>query len=165
MKIVDIANELFLETGEPDDTSIPAIAFWLRTNVGKLNVIIYEDFLINTSTLEIVDTSGAEIPLLAVAIMKTMYKVYRIELDIRANLTAINNNGIIAASDEGFSIKRINRSELLKTLTTLKKDTLEELTNLMHNYRSLKGAPSQVAGDDIEKGVYPHNYSAFERTY
>jgi len=114
MKVVDIANEIYLENASPTDTSIAAIAFWLRSNVGKLNTILYEDFYVNDSSLEIFDSANAEISYIAVAIMKAMYKVYRIELDIRANINAINNDSILAATDEGFSIKKINRSEILK---------------------------------------------------
>jgi hypothetical protein len=165
MKVVDIANEIYLENASPEDTSISAIAFWIRSNVGKLNTILYEDFSLDSSSFEILDGGGTEISYIAVAIMKAMYKVYRVELDIRANINAINNDSILAASDEGFSIRKVNRSEVLKTLTAFKKDTLTELTQLMHNYRSLNSMPSQVAGDDTEKGIYPHNYSAFERTY
>lgn len=165
MKVVDIANEIYLENASPSDTSIPAIAYWLRSNVGKLNTVLYEDFYIDDTSLEILDASAVEISYVAVAILKVMYKVYRIELDIRANLDAINANGILEANDEGFSIKRINRSEVLKTLTSFKKDTLTELNNLIHNYRSLKGLPSQIAGDDTVAGIYPHNYNAYERVY
>lgn len=165
MKVVDIANEIYLENSSASDTSIPAIAYWIRSNIGRLNVITYEDFYVNDTTLEILDSSGIEISYLATSILKTIYRTYRIDLDIRAHLTAISNDSILEASDEGFRVKKINRSELLKTLTLLKKDTLAELTNLAHNYHSLKGLPSQIAGDDTEKGIYTHNYSAFERAY
>ena len=37
MKIVDIADEIYRELGEPSTISIPAIAFWIRSNVGELN--------------------------------------------------------------------------------------------------------------------------------
>ena len=37
MKIVDIADEIYRELGEPTDNSIPPIAFWIRTNLGTLN--------------------------------------------------------------------------------------------------------------------------------
>ena len=33
MKVVDIADEVYRELGSPTDLSIPAIAFWLRTNI------------------------------------------------------------------------------------------------------------------------------------
>ena len=37
MKIVDIADEIYRELGEPSSLSIPAISFWIRSNVGELN--------------------------------------------------------------------------------------------------------------------------------
>ncbi len=52
-KIVDISDELFNELGEPDDISIASVAFWLRTNIGSLNVLLNKDYSINQSTLEI----------------------------------------------------------------------------------------------------------------
>jgi hypothetical protein len=46
MKIVDIADEIFRELGEPSTISIPAIAFWIRSNVGELNNRINTTFKI-----------------------------------------------------------------------------------------------------------------------
>ena len=37
MKVVDIADELFREVGEPSTYSIASIAYWVRANVGRLN--------------------------------------------------------------------------------------------------------------------------------
>ena len=37
MKVVDIADEIFRELSEPSTLSIPAIAYWVRSNVGELN--------------------------------------------------------------------------------------------------------------------------------
>ena len=45
MKVVDIADEIFRELGEPTSLSIPAISFWLRTNVGQLNNYIHTEYL------------------------------------------------------------------------------------------------------------------------
>jgi hypothetical protein len=151
MKVVDIANEIYLENASPSDTSIAAIAYWIRSNVGKLNTLIY------------VDCDGAEINELAAAIIKMMYKVYRTDLDIRANLFSMQNDSVIAANDDGFSIKKINRSEVLKTLTSFKKDTVKEMYDLVHGYRSYNGAPSQVAGDDTTEGHYVGIPSPFTR--
>ena len=53
MKIVDIADELYRELAEPSDLSIPAISFWLRSNIGKLNNLISTAYLIDEDTLEI----------------------------------------------------------------------------------------------------------------
>ena len=46
MKIVDIADEIYRELGEPSTISIPAIAFWIRSNVGELNNRINTTFKI-----------------------------------------------------------------------------------------------------------------------
>ena len=40
MKVVDIAEETFRELGEPSTISVPAIATWLRNNIGGLNKAI-----------------------------------------------------------------------------------------------------------------------------
>jgi hypothetical protein len=155
MKVVDISNECFLENASPSDTSIPAIAFWVRSNVGKLNSMIYEAFIIDPTSLEIIDsTTGLEIDEIASAIIKMMYKVYRLDLDIRGLMTGIKLDSVIEARDQEFSVKRINRSEILKTLATLKKDTIKEMMDLIHTYRSYHGAPAQIAGDDTEAGHY-----------
>ena len=57
MKVVDIAQEIFMDLGEPSDLSIAALSYWIRANVGKLNSIIFENFALNQD-FEIVDTSS-----------------------------------------------------------------------------------------------------------
>ena len=61
MKVVDIADEVFRELGSPSTISIPAISFWLRTNIGGLNNSINRDFSIKAGTLELIrDVDGTE---------------------------------------------------------------------------------------------------------
>ena len=53
MKVVDIADEIFRELDSPSSLSIPAIAYWLRANIGTLNNYINTSYVINsTSVLE-----------------------------------------------------------------------------------------------------------------
>ena len=52
-KIVDIADEVFRELGEPSTISIPAISFWLRTNITALNSLLNISLTINETTLEL----------------------------------------------------------------------------------------------------------------
>ena len=170
MKIVDIANEIFLENASPSDTTVPAIAFWIRSNVGKLNAMLYERFWIEPVTLEIrhaqytrPDGTPAYIGRMAAAIVKMMFKVYRIDLDIRNMLFSATNDTVLKATDQEFSVEKINKSELLKTLTAFKKDTLKELQELVHNYRSYHGEPSQVSGDDVCEGHYTGVTNAYTR--
>ena len=41
IKVVDIADEIHRELGSPSDLSISAISYWLRTNIGQLNNLLY----------------------------------------------------------------------------------------------------------------------------
>ena len=59
MKIVDIADEIFRELGEPSTISIPAIAFWIRSNVGELNNRINTTFKIVDYGTEAYEFSGS----------------------------------------------------------------------------------------------------------
>ena len=59
MKIVDIADEIFRELGEPSTISIPAIAFWIRSNVGELNNRINTTFKIVDYGAEAYEFSGS----------------------------------------------------------------------------------------------------------
>ena len=152
MLIVDLANEIYLENASPSDTGIPAISFWIRSSVGQLNLLLYENFCVDFKggSYEILGGFGA----LASGILKKMYELYRINLDIRHTMHGIYGDSVIIARDQEFSITKINKSEVLKTLTTLKKDAVDELTMMVHYYRSYNGAPSQVAGDDTKRGYF-----------
>ena len=63
MKVVDIADEIFRELGEPSNLAVPVITFWVRANMGAMNNYIHESYFIDTA-LEIVksvDGSNVEI--------------------------------------------------------------------------------------------------------
>lgn len=63
MKVVDIADEIFRELSEPSTLSIPAIAYWVRSNVGELNNYLNTSFRVSHSTFEIeerVDVTGRQ---------------------------------------------------------------------------------------------------------
>ena len=59
MKIVDIADELYRELAEPSSISIPAISFWIRSNVGELNNRINTTFKIVDYGSEAYEFSGS----------------------------------------------------------------------------------------------------------
>mgnify|MGYP003114966351 CR=1 FL=1 len=59
MKIVDIADEIYRELGEPSTISIPAIAFWIRSNVGELNNRINTTFKIRDTGPDQYEISGS----------------------------------------------------------------------------------------------------------
>ncbi len=59
MKIVDIADEIYRELSEPSTISIPAIAFWIRSNVGELNNRINTAFKIVDYGADAYEFSGS----------------------------------------------------------------------------------------------------------
>ena len=44
MKIVDLADQIFRELGEPSDLTLPAISYWVRSNVGGVNNYLNTSF-------------------------------------------------------------------------------------------------------------------------
>ncbi len=153
MKVVDIANEIFIENGSSTTTSIPAIAFWIRGKVGWLNTVLFEDFYINPA-LEIFNADTGEISLEAVSVIKQSYRVYDLEVQIRTMTNALAADSILSVQDNlgGTSFTRVNRNEIAKTIVTIRKDELLYLNRMIDAYRSLKSTPSQVAGDDTVVG-------------
>lgn len=149
MKIVDISNQIHTELGSPSDLSIPAIAFWVRANVGTLNNLIHENFLVKVDSLEIViGIEQHEIDAEAVSIIKKMYKVHHYDLRILANLTSITNDSILELSDSGHTIRKINKNEVTKALAAIKAQESIELKNLIHSYISRCAKPAQVIGEN-----------------
>jgi len=153
MKVIDIANEIYTEMGSPTATSIPAISFWIRSKVGDINNLLFEDFVLN-SAYEIVDGSGAEILPEAVAVIKKLYKVYDFEVQIRSNMSALSLDSILEVTDQGSSVKKVNRNEVSKTYALLKSEEQQNLKDLVTAYRMRGATPTQVVGDDTVRGFY-----------
>jgi hypothetical protein len=164
MKIVDIANEIYEEAGNPTSTSIPAIAFWIRAKVGTINNLLFEDFAITDDTKEIIDPSGNEITPEAVAVIKQIYRIYDYQLQLQQNLNAISGGEtLLQVVDNGSSITRLNRNELAKTLAAIRKTEMEALNTLVNAYRSRGSTPQGIIGDDTVPGHYPSSSATYRR--
>jgi len=157
MKVVDIAYEIYLEIGEPTDTSVAAVAYWVRANIGALNNFLFSTFSINTS-YEIVDSNGTEIDINAAAILKKMYVIHRYAVIIRSKITDTATQDIIEVKDQDTSVRRIDKNLLIKTISAEKKQEEESLKTLISAYRTKVLAPKQIVGDDIVAGIYPSDY-------
>lgn len=169
MKIVDIANEIYIDSGSPDNTSIPAISFWIRGKVGWLNTLLFEDMYVN-SDLEIYKTNAGEISLEMVSVIKQSYRVYDLQLQINSLMNTLLSDGILSVQDNlaGTSFTRVNKNEIVKTLINLRKDEMKYLDTMVNAYRSLTSVPSQVAGDDTSSGIgqnFPYYYQLSTRRY
>jgi hypothetical protein len=158
MKIVDIANEIFVDSGQPTSTTIPAIAFWVRGKIGDINNLLCEDFIFNNA-YEVVNGNGDEIAPEAVSIIKKLYKIYDYEVQIRSNLNALTTDSIIEVMDQGSSVRKVNKNEVSKTLASLKTSEETSVKEMVTAYKLRAGAPQQVTGDDEIRGYYNRGLS------
>lgn len=163
MKVVDIADEIHRELGNPTAYSITAIAFWVRTSIGELNNLLMTNFSVNATTLEIQDdcTTPNEITPEAVAILKKMYMVHYYDLEIKKNLISISTDSIIEVRDQGSSVRKVNKNQITSTLGNLRKQEVNGLSDLITAYRSRSAEPRQVAGDDTVEGEYRRNDTTY----
>ena len=155
MKVVDIADQIYRELDSPTDLSIPAISFWLRSNGGSLNNYLNTKFQVNSS-LEIDNSEDTtqEIGLEEVAIIKKMYLIHDYEKKLRSVLGAASLDAVIQISDLGTSIRKVNKNEVGKTFSQVKRQEQEELNRMISAYKISASCPRQVAGDDTEEGYY-----------
>ena len=147
MKVVDIADEIYRELGSPNVLSIPPITFWLRTNIGALNNYINEHYFIDKISLDIIKSekdSNLEIDEEAKSILKKMYSIHYYDVQIRSTLGAASVDSVIEIQSDDTKVKRINKNELSKTFSNLKRVETEELHRLINAYKLRESVPTQI---------------------
>ena len=162
MKVVDISDDIYRELGSPSALSIPAIAFYVRGSVGTLNSHINAVYELNGTSLEIEETATdnsnttttTEIGIAEAAILKKMYLVHFYDIKIRTNLTSLDSDTIVEVTDQGSSVRKVNKNEVSKTLLLIRNQEYEGLQKLIAQYKISKSSPNQVAGDDTTEGFY-----------
>lgn len=147
--VVSIAQEIFEELGEPSDFSISAISAWLRRNIGGLNIILNESFIINDTSLEI----SPALTDIQKHILKKMYNIYYFDLKIKS-AGSLAATDFVSIKDDFGSVQQVNRNEVLKNYVDIRKQEYLELKDSINNYRNNFGSPLQVAGDDTIEGFY-----------
>ena len=155
MKVVDIATEISEELGQPDSLSIPAVSFWVRNNIGSLNNYINTSFSIRETDFEVVrtvDNAVVEINEDAKAVLKKMYFVHYYDQQVRTQLASSDN--VVEVSQDGMSVRKVNKGEMVRHLATIKKQETDELRFLINAYKTNAAAPRQVAGDDTQEAAW-----------
>ena len=159
MKVVDVADEIYRELGSPSDTSVASISFWVRSNIGALNNHINTQFTINDSTLEVSYTDDNDIKInLGIeesSILKKMYSIYDYDNKLRTVTGAASWDSVLEIDDAGTKIKKVNKSEIGKTLAGAKKEEVVQLNILINSYKLRESNPRQVVGDDTVEGKFP----------
>jgi hypothetical protein len=164
-KIVDIADEIYRELGEPQELTLASIAFWLRTNIGDLNILINKKFYISDDTYEIASPDDDTFKDIEKSIFKMIYGMHYYERLFRNALGAASTDSVLEISQNGFMARKINKNELAKTYAQLRKQIADELQVLTKNYNLNEARPLQVAGDDtVEEPNKTYTYSSHLRT-
>lgn len=174
MIVENLARALYLEYGEPKCFSIPSIAYYLRTQVGTVNNLIFEHFKISGNALEITDECGNPLKRDAASIFAQVFRVYYCQKQINENMNALAADSILSFQDNlgGTNVTRVNKNQIALTWVQLKKDEQARLEKLVGSYKIRKACPSQVAGDDTySPDPYPWaqdtvsaDYSEYMRT-
>lgn len=166
VKLVDVADELYREMGEPSDWSIASIAWWLRANIGDLNISINKRFYIDETTLEITSdpNSGELFTDVEKSIFKMLFSIHFYERLLRNALGAASTDSLIEINQNGFSARKINKNELAKTYAQFRKQISDELEVLIRSYNLNEARPLQVAGDDTtQEPGRSYTYASFIR--
>lgn len=165
MKVVDIAQEIYMDLGSPSDLSVAALSYWLRANVGKLNSLIFSNFYVSETSFEILDSdnSNAEIGINAAAILKKLYMINRYAVILRSKLSDIGTDDVVEVRDQDTNVRRLDKTQVIRSITAEKKQEEDELRYLINAYRAKNLNPKQVVGDDIVMGTYPEYYPYLTR--
>lgn len=155
--VTQIAKELYEELNEPDDLSVSAIAYWLRSNLGKLNNKLCASFDIDCDLNVTPDMSLGEAD-----IFKTLYAIYYFGKKATDNLGVAAVDTIIEIDSDGSRVRRYNRNELAKTYINLKNTANEDLKSLINGYKYCRAsnAVSAVHGEDALYTSCPYSWRA-----
>lgn len=143
-KIVDVADQIYQEIGDPDDTSIASIAFWIRNNVGKLNSLIHTSYRVDPVTYEYSPAIDEE----ERAVLVSLYRVHYYGMKVRSNLGAAATAPVLEVTSDGATVRKVNMSTVAKDWMQLKRDEEKNVKDMVAAYNIDKAAPQQVSGDD-----------------
>jgi hypothetical protein len=150
--VASIAQEIYEELGEQSDTSISAIAAWVRRNIGGLSNLLNKSFEIKDANYEI----SPNLTDVEKYIFKKMYSIYYFDLRIKST-ASLTSTDYVSIKDDFGSIQKINSNEVLRNFYSIRKQEYDELINLVSQYRGNSSEPLQVAGDDTVEGYYNSN--------
>lgn len=144
-QIEDVAQEVYSELDEPSNISVGAIKFWVRSQVGNLNTLLFTDYQLNDAGNEITPALGEN----EKAIIKSLYFIYWYNRMIRNAYGANGFSTTLELSSDGFTVRKLNKNEASKIFLQMVKDEKENLLKLVNGYRTNRSTPAQVTGNDI----------------
>lgn len=159
MKIVDAANSLYLTLGQPDNISIPSIAAYYRNNIGELNNLLNISFEVDSSTLELIDSSDAEMGDKEFSIFNLLYEIKYYTRESRNFMGVGGVDQILSAESDGGKLSFVNRNTTAIQYIELRKQTNELLKKAINAYKQGKYSPQHIEGGDLTVCYEPPNYN------
>ncbi len=160
MIVADIADEIYREL-EPETASIPSIAFWLLSNLGRLNIALNESFANVASEI------SPELNEAQKDIFKKLYEIYYYGKLARTNLGAAAYESFSEVSEDGRKFKRTNKTGIAESYKALADGAKNELRGMIGAYRMNAASPVQieVPSPIITEDTQPANGIGIARTY
>jgi hypothetical protein len=152
MLVVDIADSLYEDLGQPSSTSIASIAFWLRNHIGHLNTLIGTSYVLDED--QEIMSGDNEIGTSEADILKQLYMVYWAKLQVKNYLGASGTESVLTIEDDGAKVTKINKTTLASEYRNLAKDEQLALDQMVNSYKRHGSLPVQVTGDDTVAAVY-----------
>jgi hypothetical protein len=88
------------------------------------------------------------------AILKKMFLIYYYDRVIRTNISSAATDTIVQVTDQGSTVRKINKNEVIKSLTTIKRQEYLEMKDLIRDFKASQVSPRQTVGDDTIKGLF-----------
>ena len=145
--LTDLSNQIYLELNQPSDLSLPEISFWLRSNISKLNILLYTDFTIDSTTQEV--SSFDDFTIDEANILSKLYEIKYCDKKARDNLGSLSVDMVLEYSSDGTTIRKANRNSISQTYLSLRKELQQEAKDMISSFRIKKAVPKDISGQEI----------------
>lgn len=130
MNLTQLSDTIVREISDDETVSIPRVAFYLRSQVGNLNVLINTSFTIDSTTLEFSpDLTDDE-----AAILKEIYWIYYWNRKFQESLGS-SGYTVVEVKEGDSSVRRTARTEFAKLYMQAKKEHQTLLNNMVDLYK------------------------------
>jgi hypothetical protein len=136
MTLLDLADEIYRELGEPSDLSIPQISYWLQNNIGQLNIMIASEIVYDEDAEEF----DPELSVEQANIFKFLYLVKYTGSKMTSNLGAAAYDWS-ELSEGDTRIRRVSKNEIAKNYKQLRDSYYQELNKLVLLYKQNNTLP------------------------
>ncbi len=150
VSVVDLASVLWKEElNESDVVSIPEISWWIRSvGIGKLNDLIHSSFDVDPTTLEITPENSFNLEEAAILLQLYLVKFY--QLQASRFLGSLGINDTIEYSENGMTIRKLDRVRLSQAWLALAKQVKEDLKDLVTGYTISKSKALSIEGQELK---------------